>query len=404
MHTTTFSRKQLYDLVWSESLVSLSKKYNISDGGLRRACKRLGIPLPDMGHWNKVNAGKKVKIKPLQERHEGDQQIQLSLRSEGENGIEAEISPQLALQRIIEADPSIDLIVNEVLANPDPLVKTAQKEFSSKGDGSGFIRGDLRTTGSGNVFISVSPGLVDRALRIVDAFIKAMRQRGHDFIHEGDFYKVVVCGEPIGMALTEMQNRISSSDSWRTTILKANGSLMFKFEEHYVTTICKDGKEQKIEEQLSKIMARLELMAERLKKEREENERRWARMREEELIRKQFEERKKLEVKAFQQLVRAANRWKEAQIIREYIDQKEREALTANSIGEEMTAWLLWARNKVDWYDPLRGTQDEWLKDTSPDKILKEDTTKNANPWFDQKSKLKEEDEEWPLKPWYVKS
>lgn len=83
---------------------------------------------------------------------------------------------------------------------------------------------------------------MDRALRIVGAFIKAMWQRGHDFIHEGDFYKVVVCGEPIGMALTEVQNRISSSDSWRT-ILKANGSLMLKFEEHYVTTICKDGKE-----------------------------------------------------------------------------------------------------------------------------------------------------------------
>ena len=81
-------------------------------------------------------------------------------------------------------------------------------------------------------------------------------------------------------------------------------------------------------------------MVERLKKEREENERRWARMLEEELVRKQFEERKKLEVKAFQQLVRAANRWKEAEIIREYIDQKERAALTANSIGEEMTAWL----------------------------------------------------------------
>lgn len=69
------------------------EKYNISDSGLRKACKRLGIPLPDLGYWNKVYAGKKVKIKPLQERHEDDQQIQLSLRSEGESSIEAKISP-----------------------------------------------------------------------------------------------------------------------------------------------------------------------------------------------------------------------------------------------------------------------------------------------------------------------
>lgn len=135
------------------------------------------------------------------------------------------------------------------------------------------------------------------------------------------------------MALTEMQNRISTSDSWRTTIFKANGSLVFKYEEHYVTTICKDGKEQKIEQQLSKIMARLELMAERLKKEQEENERRWAKMREEERIRKEFGERKKLEIKSFQQLVKEARRWKEAQMIREYVDQK-RDAFSENTMSE----------------------------------------------------------------------
>lgn len=401
MHTIIFSRKQLYDLVWSDSLAGLSKKYNISDSGLRKACKRLGIPLPDMGHWNKVHARKKVKMKPFPERNEGDQQIQLSLRSEEENSIEAEISPQLALQRMIEAGTSIDFVVKDILTNPDPMIKMAQKALESKGDG--FVRGDLRSTGSGNVFISVSPGLMDRALRIMDAFIKAMRQRGHDFLLEGQFYKVVVFGEAIGMALTEMQNRISASDSWRTTILKANGSLVFKFEE-YVTTICKDGKEQKIEQQLSKIMARLELMAERIKKEREENERRWARMREEERIRKEFEERKKLEIKSFQQLTRAAGRWKEAQVMREYIDQREREALMANSLDEELTAWLLWARKKVDWYDPLLGSQEEWLKDISPDKIMKEDTTKNSNPWFDQQSRPGEAENGWPLKSWYVKS
>ena len=121
------------------------------------------------------------------------------------------------------------------------------------------------------------------------------------------------------MAITERQNRLSSSDSWPTTILKPNGSLMFKFEEYYVTTISKDGKEQKLEQQLSKIMARLELMAQGLKSEREESEKRLARWREEERIRKEFEERKKLEVKSFQQLIRAASRWKQAQVIREYL-------------------------------------------------------------------------------------
>ena len=36
----------MYDLVWSEPMLSLSKKYNISDVGLRKTCIRMSIPMP----------------------------------------------------------------------------------------------------------------------------------------------------------------------------------------------------------------------------------------------------------------------------------------------------------------------------------------------------------------------
>ncbi|WP_353720761.1 hypothetical protein [Dyadobacter sp. 676] len=362
----------------------------------------MGIPLPDIGHRNKVKVGKKVRIKPFLEKYEGEQQLHLSLRTEGDNFSEVGISPQLALQRAIEADTSVDLVVKQELLNPDPLVKAVQQAFLSNAKGDSYLRGDLRLPAGGNVYISVSSGLLDRSLRIMDTFIKAMRQRGHDFTLEGEYYKVVVSGEAIGMVLTEMQNRIAAYDSWQSSLLKANGNLMFKFEEYYISTICKDGKEQKLEQRLSRIISRLEL-AERLKKEREENEKRWAKMREEERIRKEFEERKKLEIKSFQQLVKAASRWKEAQVIREYINQKEQKARDANSLNEEMTAWLSWARRKVDWYDPFVDTGDEWLRDILPDKIMKEDVAKNTNPWFDQNNS-EQKDDGWPLKPWYVNS
>jgi len=62
MNKVSFTRKELYDLVWSNSMLSLSKKYDISDVGLRKICIRMNIPLPRVGYWEKLKAGKRLKI------------------------------------------------------------------------------------------------------------------------------------------------------------------------------------------------------------------------------------------------------------------------------------------------------------------------------------------------------
>ena len=60
MEKTTLSRQQLYDLVWSEPLSRLAKKYCISDNGLRKMCKSMNIPLPSNGYWKKIKHGKSI--------------------------------------------------------------------------------------------------------------------------------------------------------------------------------------------------------------------------------------------------------------------------------------------------------------------------------------------------------
>lgn len=397
-----FSRKDLYDLVWSDSLAALSKKYNISDNGLRKACIRMGIPLPDQGHWNKVKAGKKVKVKPFAEKSDDEQQLHLSLRVEGENAIEDGLSPQVALQRSIEADPSIDLVVKDSLINPDPLIVKARQAFASKKE---FIDHDgLRSIHTPNVHIRVSVDLVDRSLLIMDTFIKAMRKRGHEFILEEGYYKVVIAGETIDMALKEARNVVIGTDRWQTRTFKANGTLIFQFEQGYTTTSCKDGKLQKVEQQLSKLISKLELMGEHLKKEHEEWARRRAKMADEERVRKEREQRIKLEIKSFRQLANDASRWKESQLLREYIDQRERDALAENNMSEEMIAWLDWARKKVDWYDPAVGSDDEWLDGIAPETIMTQnDSNRNTGVWSSQESSYGQTERGWPLKPWYMK-
>jgi tetrahydromethanopterin S-methyltransferase subunit G len=47
----TLTREQLYDLVWSEPLQRLGKQIGISDVGLAKQCRNIGVPLPIIGPW-----------------------------------------------------------------------------------------------------------------------------------------------------------------------------------------------------------------------------------------------------------------------------------------------------------------------------------------------------------------
>ena len=64
----TFTRQELFDLVWSEPTRTIAKRYGISDVGLAKVCRRVDILLPPRGYWAKVAAGKRVKKPSLHRR------------------------------------------------------------------------------------------------------------------------------------------------------------------------------------------------------------------------------------------------------------------------------------------------------------------------------------------------
>ncbi len=55
--TTTLTREELYELVWSTPMSSLATKYAISDVGLKKLCRRHHIPTPPRGYWAQQEAG-----------------------------------------------------------------------------------------------------------------------------------------------------------------------------------------------------------------------------------------------------------------------------------------------------------------------------------------------------------
>src|SRR5205807_9519699 len=59
-----YDRQTLYEEVWSSPTRDVARKYGVSDVALGKTCKRLLIPLPGRGYWNKLNAGKRVPKRP----------------------------------------------------------------------------------------------------------------------------------------------------------------------------------------------------------------------------------------------------------------------------------------------------------------------------------------------------
>lgn len=63
-----FTRRELYDLVWSEPMKKLAPRLGVSDAWLGKACRSADISVPEPGYWAKLQAGKTVVKRPLPRR------------------------------------------------------------------------------------------------------------------------------------------------------------------------------------------------------------------------------------------------------------------------------------------------------------------------------------------------
>src|SRR5690242_15428643 len=58
------TREEIYQQVWAEPMVSLAKKYGLSDVGLAKICIKQRIPRPGLGYWRSKEVGLRVRQTP----------------------------------------------------------------------------------------------------------------------------------------------------------------------------------------------------------------------------------------------------------------------------------------------------------------------------------------------------
>lgn len=354
MEKEVITRKDLYELVWKEPLSKLSKKYALSDNGFRKLCIRLNIPIPKNGYWQKLKFNKPVKIEKLPTDFLGEDKIELLPREEGSE-INLDQSPVTILTKQILNDSKVPLKVSESLTNPDNLIKLT-KEYWEKSKKDRYYRDDKAVCLS----IHVENINKKRALLFMDAFIKLLKYRGHTFIFENHSVKIVIDDIKILFHLREATKRIPTTGKYGTSEYIPTGELVLKTGEHSRVKEWRDGK-IKIEEQLAKILANLEIDAQKEKEWREEIRIYWLKHEEENRRKEEIKKRKDEEIAQFKKLVDLSEQYNKSLLIRQYVEAEKQKAIRTNGLTQEIKEWINWANDKADWYDPTINKPDEIL-------------------------------------------
>ena len=159
------NREQLYKHIWSNPFTKLAPKYDISATDLRKLCNKFSIPIPKMGHWQKIAFGHIIDTPPLLNYYTFTLRIKKQIATQK---ILNKISHVKVEKPVIVPPKKHKVIVKQTLSNPHPIIaKTRDWLKSRKPDEYGMIH-----SGNDCVDIRISPNNYKEVLRVLDALFK----------------------------------------------------------------------------------------------------------------------------------------------------------------------------------------------------------------------------------------
>ncbi len=195
----TLTRKELYDLVWSEPMIKLADKFGLSDVGLKKKCRTHNIPVPPRGYWARKQAGQKPSVIPLPKGFPLDTKI--TIYRNPMHGMNPPL-PKEARIRTLEIKRQITLITQPTI--PHPLVEQTRMILTDCLPNKDSI---MDTPERVCLDLQVSPRSLDRALAIMESIIKALEGFGHKVLITDKGTLAVVSGFEIPFSMTEELKR-----------------------------------------------------------------------------------------------------------------------------------------------------------------------------------------------------
>lgn len=362
-------RDQLYTEVWKTPMLTLAKQYGLSDVGLRKICKRLKVPVPKVGHWQRAEFGKPVRHPRLPDIDSKDlTQVEVVVRERliADETTERTIAGCIRREKL----PEEKIVVEQSLQNPHPLVRQTLLALRKvEPDDMGWVK-----PSSAALDLAVAEGNVDRTLRIFDSLIKAIEKRGGTVVPEFQRYKsscrqrdtfswIEWMGERIQFRILEGLTTVKEksrffTDSYRTRF-QPKGQLVLRIETSTMAGCRRTwsdrssaGLEEKLNEFLIGVLAVIrEKKAEgivRAKQAAIERERR--RIQEEEEKARQEEEAR---IQDLENLVEA---WHKSERVRAFLRAMKEMVIARDggiTPGSERERMFQWAEAYADSIDPV---------------------------------------------------
>lgn len=173
----TIERQALFDQVWAEPMTKVAKFYALSDVALRKICVTLDIPLPPRGYWIKVVKGATLNKPTLH----ATSVAPTYTRSKYLSHVDEEIEERFAQARHDNPPPLLADLPAYCPTRDHQSFQPETKLVVRAMKGIDVEEGVRHSSGATWADISVSDGLVERSLLLVDRFAYALRCIGAQF-------------------------------------------------------------------------------------------------------------------------------------------------------------------------------------------------------------------------------
>ncbi len=381
---TTYRRTVLYEEVWKDPVRTVASRYGVSDVALAKICRKLKVPLPWSGYWAQVRVGQQVSRPPLPP-------VPVGVPSE----IVSRRVDRPAADWVRKERPPVErtIVVPQKLQKPHALVSEAASLLRGRQPQDGLL--SCRATRC--LDISVGRASLGRALRIMNALLRALEKRGlqvevtRALINEtpgqtdgspSNATRVHVADEWIQWSLTEKRTQVLEPapkppgwlkgrelESWLWTNrperkLVPNGIFEVSIvNAQYlgVRTVWRDGKRKRIEDCLDEFIAHLYVAAEAVKQHREHLARAQRQRQEEELRRFELEQERRKEEQRAREFEEELRCWRLARDAREYLAEIRgllEQAGAERSESLALARSLAWVEGFARRIDPLSQLRD----------------------------------------------
>jgi len=364
MEKESYTRTEIYEMLWVEATTKVAQLLGMSDVGLGKWCKSYGVPKPPKGYWAKRHNGVEVPKRPPMEPWWNDHEPSIRV-----NAIDkARILARANLEKTEEP-------VWEVYSGnkfDDAIVKTFENYSAENVSKYG------RASSKQGFSLDISPKSVMRVKRILQTLISELKKRGYETFNGSRYSGPMVTGfmkdgEKYSISIYEGSSRlevpIKKKKTWshngethsyyETIEFGTVNKLELNLRHHdiYDRKVIKDTTKASLESQLGKTLVIFNEYAVEAKAVRAERERKEL---EQQRLQKLREDRawaKKVKEWKLEQLIEVSQVWDQLQSIKRFINEVESNT-KIHQANPDYQDWIVWAKNQLDQMDAIKRAEE----------------------------------------------